>query len=431
MQIISILITYLETIAAKTPLELFSLLGAFIEELIAPIPSPFVMTLAGSITKAHAKPLVYLLVVAAIGAFGKTLAGWILYFITDKAEDLVLTKFGKFFGVTHESVEKIGKYFSGGKKDAIALAILRSVPIMPSSPISIVCGFIKINIKVFIIFTFLGSIVRNMFFLYLGYTGLAASESMMEGIDSLETIGKLVFLGIAGTGLIIAYKKRDKWMNGNSHEKNLVDTLSYKKVDPLPKEESDTKPTLYIFRHGQSEDNANFVFSGWRDSPLTEKGREQARVLAEKIKDKKFDVLISSPQKRAIETMEMAVSLNENAKNKEIERDDRIKERSYGDLQGQSKKEYGLKDPEGLQKIRRSFKGMPPNGESIEIVCKRVAEFCDDIVERMKKEKVNVAVSCHGNSIRGFRKYFENLPDDETAHIETPLGKDYAAYVID
>jgi len=207
--------------------------------------------------------------------------------------------------------------------------------------------------------------------------------------------------------------------------------LSYKKgVEPLPKHESDTLPTLYVFRHGQTEDNANYIFSGWRDSPLTEKGREQARVLAEKLKDKKIDMLIASPQIRAIDTMKIAMSLNKYAKDKEIKTDERIKERSYGDFQGKGKLEIHLEDPERLKKIRRSFATKPPNGESVEMVCKRIADFCDGIVKLMKEKKINVAVSCHGNSIRGFRRYFEQLSDEETATIETPLGQDYEAYVI-
>jgi bisphosphoglycerate-dependent phosphoglycerate mutase len=64
------------------------------------------------------------------------------------------------------------------------------------------------------------------------------------------------------------------------------------------------------------------------------------------------------------------------------------------------------------------------------MVSKRVANFCDELVKRMKKEKINVAISCHGNSIRGFRRYFEGLSDEKTAHVETQLGQDYAAYVI-
>lgn len=207
--------------------------------------------------------------------------------------------------------------------------------------------------------------------------------------------------------------------------------LSYKKdPGPLPKTESDEFPTIYIFRHGQSIDNANFVFSGWRTAPITEEGRNQAKILAEKLKDKKIDMLISSPQVRAIQTMKIAISLNKAAKNLEIQKDDRIKERSYGDLQGKSKLEAHLEDPTKLLKIRRDFKTVPPNGESIEMVCKRVKDFCDEIIPLMEKNNINVAVSCHGNSIRGFRKYFENLSDEETATLETPLGQDYEAHTI-
>ncbi len=209
-----------------------------------------------------------------------------------------------------------------------------------------------------------------------------------------------------------------------------IKLLNYHEADPLPKEESDEFPVMYIFRHGQSEDNANFIFSGWRTSPITEEGKKQALVLAPVFKDKKIDMLISSPQKRALETLELAMSQNEIAKTREVHTDPRVKERSYGDFQGHSKLEIQLEDPKRLAKIRRSFTEIPPNGESIEAVCKRVAEFCDEIIPLMKQHHLNVAVSCHGNSIRGFRRYFENLSDEETAHVETKLGQDYAAYVI-
>jgi 2,3-bisphosphoglycerate-dependent phosphoglycerate mutase len=210
--------------------------------------------------------------------------------------------------------------------------------------------------------------------------------------------------------------------------KNLLD---YKEVKELPKQESDEFSTLYVFRHGQTDDNANYIFSGWRESELTQEGKDQALILADKLKDKKIERLISSPQIRAIETMKIVMSKNENAKNLPIETDERIKERSYGDFTGKSKLEIQLKDPEDLKKIRRSYDFVPPNGESIEMVCKRVEEFCEELVKGLNGTKTNVAISCHGNSIRGFRKYFENLSEEETARIETPLGQDYAAYVIE
>lgn len=207
--------------------------------------------------------------------------------------------------------------------------------------------------------------------------------------------------------------------------------LSYKKITrPLPKEETGKYLVMYVFRHGQTVDNANFVFSGWRDSKLTETGRKQAKELADKLKDKKIQMLICSDQIRSIETMKIAMSKNPYTKNIEIIRDPRIKERCYGDLQGKSKLLMQLENPNLLLLERRDYHFAPPNGESIEMVVKRVYEFINEIVPLMKQNKVNVAISCHGNSVRGFRQHFEQLSDEQTAQIETPLGQDYAAYSI-
>jgi len=172
------------------------------------------------------------------------------------------------------------------------------------------------------------------------------------------------------------------------------------------------------------------VFSGWRDCDITQKGKEQAELLAPQLKDKKINMLIASDQKRAIETMKIAVSQNKYASELKIEQEPRIKERSYGVLVGYSKLELFLWNEKLLHAFRRGYDVIPPEGESLKMVCERVADFCDDIIPIIKDTGINVAISCHGNSIRGFRKYFENLSEEETANLETPLGKDYAAYTI-
>ncbi len=223
----------------------------------------------------------------------------------------------------------------------------------------------------------------------------------------------------------IYYKKY-----GKDKVDEAIKYLTYKNVDPLPKDENPNYPILYVFRHGETQDNADMLHSGWRDVDLTENGVKQAEILAESLKDKKFDILVASDLIRAIKTMEIAVSKNEHAKTLEIIKDPRIKERSYGDLQGKSKLEFYLENPELSDKYRRSYSTVPPNGESMEMVIKRVNEFLDEILPLMREHKLNVAISCHGNSIRGIRQRFEGLTDEETAHIETPLGRDYAAYSI-
>ena len=128
--------------------------------------------------------------------------------------------------------------------------------------------------------------------------------------------------------------------------------------------------------------------------------------------------------------MKIAISKNKDTKKLEIHLDERIKERSYGELQGTSKLELFLKNPELLNEYRRSYTKRAQNGESLEDVVKRVNLFCKDLVKQMKNGKMNVAVSCHGNSMRGFRKYFEGLSIEQTCDIETPLGQDYASYIV-
>jgi membrane protein DedA with SNARE-associated domain len=197
------LIDLLHQFSEIMPLPWFAFVGAFVEEVIAPIPSPLVMTLAGSISATNDNPISYLFFLAFIGAVGKTIGSYIIYVLADKGEDVVMNKFGKLLGVSHREVEIIGKHLNKGWRDDFVLFLLRAVPIMPTAPVSIVCGLVKLNLRTYITSTFLGTMVRNIFYLYLGYTSLGALESVNEGIDSFEKIGYLVIL--ITLGLAFAY----------------------------------------------------------------------------------------------------------------------------------------------------------------------------------------------------------------------------------
>ena len=62
-----------------------------------------------------------------------------------------------------------------------------------------------------------------------------------------------------------------------------------------------TEKIVYFVRHGESMDNASPVFQS-PGSPLSEKGREQARKISERIAKLSFESLISSSFRRAKET---------------------------------------------------------------------------------------------------------------------------------
>lgn len=62
--------------------------------------------------------------------------------------------------------------------------------------------------------------------------------------------------------------------------------------------------TVYLVRHGQSEQNTKPVFQGI-DSPLSDQGRQQAQQIARRVSKLEFETLISSPYERAKETAEI------------------------------------------------------------------------------------------------------------------------------
>lgn len=196
------IITYLNTISDVIPLPWFTFLGSIIEEIIAPIPSPLVMTLAGSIAATNHQTWVFLIGIALTGAFGKTLASYLMYVIADKFEDIVLSKFGVFLGVSHREVERIGKHLNKGWRDDIVLIILRTIPIIPSAPISIVCGLIKLNMRTFFVSTFVGTTFRNLIYLAVGFTGVNATESIIVAFEDLEIVGYVL---IALIVLVVMY----------------------------------------------------------------------------------------------------------------------------------------------------------------------------------------------------------------------------------
>lgn len=208
MSLLSPIITWLENLAQQIPLTWFAFIGSFIEELIAPIPSPLVMTSSGSIAASQSWTIVGLLAVAVIGAFGKTIASYFIYVISDKGEDFVVKNLGKYIGVSHKEIEQLGSYLNKGWRDDIVLFLLRAVPIMPTAPVSVICGVIKLNLRTYLVSTFFGNIVRNCFYLYLGYVSLDAVHSLEEGLDSVEKIIQLLMAVVLGVATLWFYKKR-------------------------------------------------------------------------------------------------------------------------------------------------------------------------------------------------------------------------------
>ena len=215
--------------------------------------------------------------------------------------------------------------------------------------------------------------------------------------------------------------------------------------------------SIFLFRHGQTYFNRDKRFTGWKESNLTPLGRQQAELIAKKLKGKRIGVAYQTHQRRSKDTLKPVLRYHPECR--QVITDDRIIERSYGILQGKyhktQRKIEGTKayrellrkgkikplpkkekmalieelGHEKVMKIRRNYYEKPKNGESIQIVEKRVMSFLRDLLKKMEKEKVNVAISAHGNSMRPFRRYFEHLTIPEMMKLENP-SDDYFDYKV-
>jgi 2,3-bisphosphoglycerate-dependent phosphoglycerate mutase len=211
---------------------------------------------------------------------------------------------------------------------------------------------------------------------------------------------------------------------------------------------------IYLFRHGQTTYNAKGIFTGWKDPHLTKKGVAQANKVARKLRNKKIEVAFQSKLSRSKDSLKIVLKYHPECK--KIIEDNRIIERRYGILEGtthdafikrigkklvsdlkamgdalenldmrERKKVEMFLGKQEFDAIHRGYNVKVPGGESFADVEKRVGSFVKFLKKFVKKNKVNVAISAHGNSIRLFRKIWENVPKEEAIKWFIPYDKVY------
>jgi 2,3-bisphosphoglycerate-dependent phosphoglycerate mutase len=179
---------------------------------------------------------------------------------------------------------------------------------------------------------------------------------------------------------------------------------------------------IYLFRHGQTTYNRDQKFTGFHNPPLTALGKIQAKRIAKILKNKRFQAAFYTRLKRSKQTLKIILKFHPECT--KLIKDDRMIERNYGKLNGTSHDEFINKYGEEEYKlIHRGYNIPPPKGESFAMVEKRVLSFIKYLKAFMKKNKVNVAISAHGNSIRLFRKIMENLSIKKTCSLVIPYDK--------
>lgn len=174
---------------------------------------------------------------------------------------------------------------------------------------------------------------------------------------------------------------------------------------------------LIWVRHGQTADNAKKKYIGHTDSPLNEKGWQQARALGEKLKKRKIDRIYSSDLCRCQDTAD------------EIARGrgltplllSELRELHFGQWEEKTYEEImALDRKKAMAWFEQPFTHSPPGGETLYGLGKRVDDRLRDILRQTEEEETLLIVS-HGGPIRWFQCTWV-MKDPFQYWVQRPIG---------
>lgn len=147
---------------------------------------------------------------------------------------------------------------------------------------------------------------------------------------------------------------------------------------------------IFFMRHGETDYNKKMIMQGALDTELNEIGKSQAKIASEEVSKLNIDIIICSPQKRALETANIIAKKID----REIIVDERLRERSFGELQGVKIEDILKENPLFLKKISTDDEYFIEGVESLEGVKSRI----DSVLKFIKNDYNNkqILIISHG-----------------------------------
>jgi alpha-ribazole phosphatase len=174
---------------------------------------------------------------------------------------------------------------------------------------------------------------------------------------------------------------------------------------------------IYLIRHGEIAGSGEFRYNGQADVPLTPKGFDQYRMLAERLKDAPVSACYTSDLTRCMEGAEILCrnrAIGPLAKRA-------LRELSFGDWEGMTWKELAAKFPEQWQTRMHDFVDFrAPGGENLLDLQDRVLPAITEIVDRHRGEEVFVVA--HGGVNRIILLDALGAPPSSMFRIEQDYG---------
>lgn len=140
---------------------------------------------------------------------------------------------------------------------------------------------------------------------------------------------------------------------------------------------------LVLIRHGETEWSRDKRHTSRTDVPLTDAGREHARAAGERLRGRRFALVLTSPRLRARDTAELA--------GLDATIDEDLVEWDYGDYEGRTTADIRTERP-GWE----LWSDGCPGGEPLE----RVGERADRVIARVLETGGDTAVVAHGHLLR-------------------------------
>lgn len=185
-------------------------------------------------------------------------------------------------------------------------------------------------------------------------------------------------------------------------------------------------PLIFI-RHGQTDWNKEGRLQGGQDIPINETGVWQAARNGRRLKgvfeDEAFDLedftFVASPLGRCIRTMGLVREGLDLDPQSGFDRDDRLKEITFGAWEGKTFEELQALDSQAVTTREANKWGfVPPGGESYEMLSTRMRPWLESL------DRPTIAVS-HGGVSRVVRGLLFDLDKDEIPRLDVPQDKIY------
>jgi len=172
---------------------------------------------------------------------------------------------------------------------------------------------------------------------------------------------------------------------------------------------------IYLLRHGQTEFNVARRYQGHSDSPLTARGRLQARRMGERLASLVGDGagwrIVASPLGRTVSTAEIIRTTLPVAPDLELE--PRLAEICMGLWDGLTYEELEARRPSALDHDERYFHG--PGGESFDQFSGRLQDWLDAV-----GPADNVIAVSHGLAGRVLRGLYLGMPRARMLRLDGP-----------